>query len=807
MGFLTGRQFLQNIYTALYEWNEDKAPRMAAAVAFYTVFSLTPIVVIAFKMAEISFGHDVALNEILAQAAFLIGKEGADGIKLLIENAPPRQTSGVATLLGLAVMVFATTGVFTELKDALSTIWEVQPKPGLSFFVLARDRLFAFAMVLVIWFLMLVSLMMSAALTGVRRFVGLDVAGLQLAESVISLLLTTLLFALIYRILPDVTVAWRDVWLGAAVTAVLFAVGKALFGLYLGHSTLGSSYGAAGSLIIIILWTYCSCLMLLFGAEMTQVHARLRHARIVPSDKAVHVTEHDRVQQGIPRTEDIELAANTEERDRSFEFRGGAHPVDQTRLPLRSAAVAVSAAAMLAAWVLWGRKHLRLPPPHRRRTALGVVITILSLSRTVASDEMARPEQFWPVWRGPLATGVAPHGDPPVEWSETENVRWKIELPGLGHSTPVIWGDRVFVTTAVPTGEPLERPIHSTAPGTHDGVPVTHRQQFTVLAIDRKDGTILWQNVLREELPHEGGHYTASLASSSPATDGEHLYAFFGSYGLYCLDLDGNLVWQRDFGKMQSLHGHGEGSSPALHGDTLVVNWDHEGQSFVVALDKATGKEKWSVDRAEITSWASPIVVEHDGKPQLIISGTNRVRGYDLATGQEIWQCAGLSANVVASPVAADGMVFAASSYDKKAMLAIRLEAAHGDITGTDRVAWTRIRGTPYVPSPLLYGNSLYFLNHYQGILTRADVHTGADQHGPFRLVGLRDIYASPVAAAGRVYVTDRSGITLVLSHDDDPKIIAANRLNDRISASAAIVASEIYFRGERHLYCISRDE
>jgi outer membrane protein assembly factor BamB len=275
---------------------------------------------------------------------------------------------------------------------------------------------------------------------------------------------------------------------------------------------------------------------------------------------------------------------------------------------------------------------------------------------------------------------------------------------------------------------------------------------------------------------------------------------------VYCLDNSGDVLWRRDFGEMQSLHGHGEASSPAVYHDTLVVNWDHEGDSFLVALDKATGEEKWRAERNEVTSWSSPIIVEHDGRVQVIVSGTSRVRGYDLATGKVIWQCGGLSANVVASPVAGDGMVFVGSSYDKKALLAIRLDGARGDITGTDRVAWTRIRGTPYVPSPLLYGDSLYFLNHYQGILSRADLQTGKDQNGPFRLVGLRDIYASPVAAAGRVYVTDRGGITLVLSHDDDPKILAANRLNDRFSASAAIVDGELYLRGERHLYCLARD-
>jgi len=270
--------------------------------------------------------------------------------------------------------------------------------------------------------------------------------------------------------------------------------------------------------------------------------------------------------------------------------------------------------------------------------------------------------------------------------------------------------------------------------------------------------------------------------------------------------MDGEPQWEKDLGEMQTKHEHGEGSSPALYGVTLVVNWDPEGQSFVAAFDKRTGRQRWRAARDEVTSWATPIVIEHAGKQQVIISGTHRVRGYDLATGALIWECAGLSANIVASPVAADGMVYAGSSYDKRALLAIRLDGAKGDITETDRVLWRRTRGTPYVPSPLLYGNSLYFLRHYQGILSRVDTTTGEDQGGPFRLGGLRDIYASPVAAADRIYITDRNGTTLVISHDDNPSVLAQNRLDDSFSASAALVGNEIILRGEKNLYCIAEE-
>lgn len=422
-----------------------------------------------------------------------------------------------------------------------------------------------------------------------------------------------------------------------------------------------------------------------------------------------------------------------------------------------------------------------------------------------ADDNSREAAQTWPQWRGPLDTGAAPDADPPVDWSEDKNVRWKLRLPGIGHSTPIVWGDRVFVTAAIPVGEALE-PRYSNAPGAHDNVPVTHRHKFVVMAVGRADGKILWQNTVRQGLPHEGGHNTASLASNSPVTDGENVFAFFGSRGLFCLDMDGKVSWKADLGVMHTKHGHGEGSSPVLFGDTLIVNWDHEGQSFVVAFEKQTGKQRWKVKRDEVTSWCSPIIVEHAGKPQVIVPGTHRMRGYDLATGAVIWECGGLSANVVASPVAADGMVFAASSYEIRAMLAVRLDGAKGDITGTDQVVWSRRQRTPYVPSPLLYRGSLYFLRHYQGILTRVHAKTGEERLGPFRLGVIRNVYASPVAAAGRVYITDLDGTTLVISHDDNPSVLARNILDDSFSASAAIVGRELFLRGARKLYCIAED-
>lgn len=444
--------------------------------------------------------------------------------------------------------------------------------------------------------------------------------------------------------------------------------------------------------------------------------------------------------------------------------------------------------------------------PFRHLLVLGCLGVLSALANDASGRSSTETLHNWPQWRGPLANGVAPHAEPPVHWSEQKNIRWKIPLPGKGHSTPIVFGDRVFLTAAVPVGD-AQRPVYDNAPGTHDNVPVTRRHQFVVLAISRRDGSQLWKKIVREEFPHEGGHATGSLASNSPVTDGQLLFAFFGSHGLYCLDLNGELKWQKDLGRMQTLHAHGEGSSPVLHGDTLIVCWDHEGDSCLYALDKRTGKERWKIARDEKTSWSTPLVVEHEGRPQVVISATQRVRSYDLATGTLLWECAGLSRNVVSSPVAGHGMVFAGNSYDWQAMLAIRLAGAKGDVTDTDRVAWKLNRLTPYVSSPLLYGDTLYFLRHNQNILSRFEPATGKPRGEPLRLEGfLDDIYASPVGAAGRIYITGRDGVTVVLRHDRDNEPIARNRLDDVFSASAALVDKELYLRGTRFLYCIAEE-
>ncbi len=429
---------------------------------------------------------------------------------------------------------------------------------------------------------------------------------------------------------------------------------------------------------------------------------------------------------------------------------------------------------------------------------MAVLLSLFALPLVVCAGQADSAQTYWSQWRGPQGTGTAPNGNPPLEWSEEKNVRWKVVIPGKGHASPIVWGDKVFVLTAIPKEA-------SKAEGGGRSGPEPVPSQFAILAIDRQSGKTIWQRTAREEKPHEGTHPDGSWAANSPVADGEHIYAYFGSRGLYCYDMNGELKWQKDLGDMQTRNGFGEGSSPALYGDALVINWDHEGDSFVAVLDKKTGEERWRATRDEVTSWSTPIVVEVNGKAQVIVNATNRVRSYDLESGELVWECGGMTVNTIPSPVAADGVLYVMSGFRGNALLAIQLAKAKGDITGTDAILWSHNRDTPYVPSPLLYGDALYFLKSNNGILSSFNAKTG-EQHYVQRLEGIEGMYASPVGAKGRIYLAGRNGISLVVKHGAEYEILSSNALDESFTASPAIVGSELYLRGQSALYCIAED-
>lgn len=458
-----------------------------------------------------------------------------------------------------------------------------------------------------------------------------------------------------------------------------------------------------------------------------------------------------------------------------------------------------------------------------RNLLVGIFSLMLAAGVPVAEAVEREPvADNWHQWRGPRGDGVAPYGDPPVRWSEDENVKWKTPIPGEGSGSPIVWNDRVYVVTAVATqqsdtaspvaqDEPSDGPTDRRSSGGRGRrsfgrrPPPDSPYQFTVLCIHRETGQIVWQTVATEQIPHEGRQETNTFASASPTTDGEHIYASFGSRGIFCLSMQGDVKWSRDLGDMQTRIGFGEGSSPALHQDTLVVSWDHEGESFIIALDAESGETKWKVARDERTTWATPLIVEHQGRTQVVANGSNRVRSYDLQTGDLIWECGGQVANPIPSPVSHQGIVYCMTGYRGYAVYAIPLNAT-GDITDTDQVVWQRTDFGPYIASPVLYDGLLYLTKSRDALLSVLDADNGESVTDPIRLPSGGTLYASLVAADDRIYVTNRNGTTVVLEHGTDPQIAATNQLDEGIDASPAIAGKQMFLRSEGHLYCLQQE-
>ncbi len=426
---------------------------------------------------------------------------------------------------------------------------------------------------------------------------------------------------------------------------------------------------------------------------------------------------------------------------------------------------------------------------------------LLLLTVAVAAQEQSAPQiDQWPQWRGPGADGVAREANPPTHWSATENVAWKTAIPGDGSATPVVWGHRMFVATAVPTDEIAADPPARQAYQIPE--PPNQFYRFLLVCLDRRDGRTLWSREAVRAVPHEGHHKTHSYAAASPVTDGRRVFVSFGSRGIFAWDMDGNRLWQRDLGDMQTRRGWGEGASPALHGETLVINWDHEGPSFIVALNASTGKTIWKRERDEPTSWATPLIVSDGETTQVVVSATNQITSYDLADGRILWQCAGLNVNVIPCPVAANGIVYCMSNYRQSNAFAIPL-TARGDIRASGRLLWHHQGGTPYCPSPLLYRDRLYFTSQNSAILSVLNAATGEKTCEPFRLPGLSNVYASPVAAAGRIYLPGRDGRTVVLRAGDRPEVLATNALNEPIDASPVALGTDLFLRSRQHVFCL----
>jgi len=427
------------------------------------------------------------------------------------------------------------------------------------------------------------------------------------------------------------------------------------------------------------------------------------------------------------------------------------------------------------------RRHVwgRLPRRWLAALAIATVAASASAGDTATSD--------WPHWRGPTGNGVSPDATPPVEFGPDKNIRWKTAIPGRGSSSPVVLGPDVFVTSAVPVaGKQGEL-------------------DFRLFCLDRATGQVRWARTAVAAVPHEGTHQTNGFASASPCTDGERVYAHFGSRGLHCFSRDGAPLWQRDFGDMRIRNGFGEGSSPTLASGMILVPWDHEGPSALYALDAKTGRTVWETPRDEPTAWATPLVAtDRAGGKQVVMNGQRAARGYDLATGKELWRCGGQTERPCASAVAADGVAIVASGFRGAFIGAFDL-AGRGELAAGRGVLWTRSSNTPDVASPLLSGDRITYYKEKTGLLTCVDARTGTPHFEAARIPGVGRTYASPVAAGGHVYLTDRGGTITVIRDASTLEVVATNDIGEGVDATPAPAGRELFIRGEGHLFCVAR--
>jgi len=414
----------------------------------------------------------------------------------------------------------------------------------------------------------------------------------------------------------------------------------------------------------------------------------------------------------------------------------------------------------------------------------------------------------WPQWRGPESSGISPETNLPTEWSATKNIEWKTPLPGRGHSSPVIWENKIFLTTS------LEGPVITGAKApTHflrgkeflhpDSVGADHSYTLKVLALDARSGKILWERTAYEGKVYDNRHKKNTYASPTPATDGRHLYVFFGSEGLYCYDFRGNLIWKASLGPMGTM-GMGTGISPVLYENLVIVQCDQEFEgegAFTAAVDKKTGKQVWRSERKEAATWATPLVVRTPERAELVASGAYRIVSYDPATGRELWRTEGLMSNAIPSPVANREMVFVSAGYPAKKVIAIRLGGS-GDLTATPNIVWKYDKGTAYVPSPILYGEHLYVMTD-KGLVTCLDARTGQVKYEGARVPVPATFSASPVAFEGKILLTSEDGDTFVIKAGPVHEVLRSNSLGEPVYASPAIADGRLFIRGEKHLYCI----
>ncbi len=432
--------------------------------------------------------------------------------------------------------------------------------------------------------------------------------------------------------------------------------------------------------------------------------------------------------------------------------------------------------------------------------------TYLFLITLCTSTVYANPN--WPQWRGPAGQGVSLEKGLPDEWSATKNVKWKTAIAGRGHSSPIVWGKKIFLTSALDGAViPGRTPgvTHKLSDGTDfvhpDAVGANLLHTFKVICLDRESGRILWERVAYEGPVKDSRHKVASFASSTPATDGKYVFAFFGSEGLYAYDYNGKLIWKQNLGTLGTAS-VGYGVSPILFGSLVIMQCDDSGgHSYIAAFDKANGKEAWRQARAVDITWSTPVLVQTGKRTELITAAAEAIISYDPASGKELWRHKGLESNAVPTPVVSKDLVVVTSGSPLKVALAIRAGGS-GDVTGTPALVWSYNKGTAYVPSPILYGDYVYLMTG-NGTITCLDSQTGKVEYEGARVPKATMFLASPVAFEGKILLTSEEGDTFVVKAGLKHEVLRTNSLGEPVYASPAIADGRIFMRGEHNLYAI----
>jgi outer membrane protein assembly factor BamB len=435
------------------------------------------------------------------------------------------------------------------------------------------------------------------------------------------------------------------------------------------------------------------------------------------------------------------------------------------------------------------------------------ILYVLAVPHGRVSQPAAFGTPTWPQWRGPAGQGTSAEAGLPSDWAPDRNVLWKTPVPGRGYSSPIVWNSHLFLTTSfegssVPGAAPVSHTLGG-EPFVHpDSEAGDRNHTLVVIALDAGTGKVLWERTAYEGTVYDARHGKGSYANTTPATDGKLVYVWFGSEGMYAYDFQGALVWKRNLGGIAAF-GMGTGSSPVLYDNLVILQCDDDNgeRSFMVALDKETGKEVWRTRRAVQAGWSTPVIASAGTRDELITSGNEFVFGYDPRTGRELWRAKGTGAWTVASPVVGRGIAVASASHAIKRAVAIRLGGS-GDVTGTPQIAWERDRGTAYTPSAVAYGDYVYLLTD-GGLVTCIDIRSGEVKYEGGRPPRPARVWSSLVAYNDRIFLTNEDGETHVIRAGPTFEIERTNSIGEPVYASLAAVGGRVYIRTHAHLFAI----